>query len=223
MTEAKWLTCNDPQPMLVFLRGKASKRKLRLFEVACCRRIWHLLTDERSRRLVEVAEQYADGHPIPPGPLESAAMEAVCRFSTESALFAAARAAVKTIWDHSPDSPYPNSSHPPMVRDALAIAGNAAEAVPSEPPVQAALLRDVFGNPFRPKPILPSVWLAWNDSTIPKLAQTIYDDRAFDRLPILADALEEAGCTNADMLDHCRQPGEHVRGCWVIDLILGKE
>ena len=65
-------------------------------------------------------------------------------------------------------------------------------------------------------------WLSWNDGTIPKLAQAIYDDRAFDRLPILADALEEAGCDNADILNHCRQPGEHVRGCWVVDLLLNK-
>ena len=83
------------------------------------------------------------------------------------------------------------------------------------------LLRDVFGNPFR----LLSVqrhWLTWNDRTIPKLAQTIYDDRRFDLLPILADALEEAGCDNADILAHCRGPGPHVRGCWVVDLLLGK-
>jgi hypothetical protein len=66
-------------------------------------------------------------------------------------------------------------------------------------------------------------WAAWNDGTIPKLAQAIYEERAFDRLPILADALEEAGCDNADILAHCRQPGPHVRGCWVVDLLVGKE
>ena len=84
------------------------------------------------------------------------------------------------------------------------------------------LLREVFGNPFGPLTIDP-LWLAWNGGTVTTLAQSIYDDRAFDRLPIMADALEEAGCTNADILAHCRQPGEHVRGCWVVDLILGKE
>jgi hypothetical protein len=84
------------------------------------------------------------------------------------------------------------------------------------------LLREVFGNPLRPIVVDPS-WLSWNDSTIPKIAQAIYDERAFDRMPILADALKEAGCTNADILNHCRQPGEHVRGCWVVDLLLGKE
>jgi hypothetical protein len=65
-------------------------------------------------------------------------------------------------------------------------------------------------------------WLAWNDGTVPRIAQDIYDEWAFDRLPILADALEDAGCDNADILAHCRQAGEHVRGCWVVDLLLDK-
>ena len=88
--------------------------------------------------------------------------------------------------------------------------------------MQSTLIRDIFGNPFRPRPAVDAAWLSWNDGTLAKLAQGIYDDRAFDRLPILADALEEAGCANADILNHCRQPGEHVRGCWVVDLVLGK-
>jgi hypothetical protein len=84
------------------------------------------------------------------------------------------------------------------------------------------LLRDIFGSlPFRPVNIAPDV-LAWNDSTVVKLAQGIYDDRAFDRLLVLADALEEAGCHDADILGHCRQPGPHVGGCWLVDAILRK-
>jgi hypothetical protein len=84
---------------------------------------------------------------------------------------------------------------------------------------QCRLLRDIFGNLFRPVTLDPT----WPTPTVVGLAQTIYDNRAFDRLPELADALEGAGCTNADVLDHCREQGEHVRGCWVVDLILGKE
>ena len=80
------------------------------------------------------------------------------------------------------------------------------------------LLRDIFGNPFRPIVADP----AWLTPTVQFIAVALYQDRAFDRLPILADALEEAGCTNADVLLHCRLPGEHVRGCWVVDLVLGK-
>jgi hypothetical protein len=87
--------------------------------------------------------------------------------------------------------------------------------------VQSALLRDIFGNPFRCATIdLP--WLAWNDGAVFKIGRLIYDDRAFDRLPLLADVLEEAGCDNQEILDHCRSTGEHVRGCWVVDLLLGK-
>lgn len=77
------------------------------------------------------------------------------------------------------------------------------------------------GNHFGPAPVEPA-WLAWNDGIVVKMAQGIYDDRAFDRQPVLTDALEEAGCDDADILAHCRQPGEHVRGCWVLDLFLGK-
>jgi hypothetical protein len=223
------MACNDPQSMLVFLRGTANERKLRLFEVACCRSIWHLLADERSRRVVEVAEQYADGHPIPPGPLESAAMEAVSRFPTKSALFAAARVAVMTIWDYPPDSRhFLNSTYQPMVRDALAVAGNIAEAVPSEPPVQAALLRDIFGRPFRPlPPISPSV-LHWDSGLIRRLGAEAYEHRLLpaghldsERLAVLADAMDDAGA-DAEIVEHLRGPGPHVRGCHVVDLLLAK-
>jgi hypothetical protein len=86
---------------------------------------------------------------------------------------------------------------------------------------QAALLRCVFDNPFRPVTVAPA-WLSWNGATVPKLAQAIYDERRFGDLPILADALEEASCDNSDVLAHCRSGGEHVRGCWVVDLLLGK-
>ena len=91
----------------------------------------------------------------------------------------------------------------------------------SEREAQAALVRDIFGNPFRPTTVPPTL-LAWNDGTVPKIAQGIYEERAFDRLPILHDALLDAGCDDEDILAHCRSDGPHVRGCWVIDLILGK-
>jgi hypothetical protein len=100
---------------------------------------------------------------------------------------------------------------------------NAPATLRAEQERQANFVRDVFGPLlFRTVPVDP-LWLAWNDGTVVRLAQAIYDERAFDRLPVLADALEEAGCDNADILVHCRWPGEHVRGCWPVDLILGKE
>ena len=88
-------------------------------------------------------------------------------------------------------------------------------------PEYSCVLRDVVGNPFR-RGTLDPAWLRWNHGTIPAIARHIYDDRAFHDLPILADALEDAGCTDAAILAHCRQPGAHVRGCWVVDLLLGK-
>jgi hypothetical protein len=80
-------------------------------------------------------------------------------------------------------------------------------------------LRDLFGNPFRPV----TVEAAWLTSTVVSLARGIYDKRAFDLMPILGDALEEAGCTNEGILKHCRAGAEHIRGCWVIDRVLAKE
>jgi hypothetical protein len=87
----------------------------------------------------------------------------------------------------------------------------------------AAGLRDVFGNPFRPGPVVGPDVRTWNGGTVVKLARGIYEEGAFDRLPVLADALEDAGCGDPDLLTHCRSGGEHVRGCWAVDLLLGKE
>ncbi len=83
---------------------------------------------------------------------------------------------------------------------------------------QNSLIRDVFGNPFRPVALDP----VWRTPAVVSLAEAVYAERAFDRLPQLADALEAAGCDHADILSHCRGPGPHVRGCWVVDLLLGK-
>src|SRR5205823_4083168 len=83
---------------------------------------------------------------------------------------------------------------------------------------ETLLVREIFGNPFHPVAIEPS----WRSTNVVSLSQTIYDERAFERMPILADALEDAGCTDAEVLEHCRQPGVHERGCWVLDLVLGK-
>jgi hypothetical protein len=90
-------------------------------------------------------------------------------------------------------------------------------------PWRVALLRDIFGNPFRAAIADPS-WLSSNRGAVLELAQAIYEERSFfRRLPALADTLEEAGCTDAAILEHCRQGGLHVRGCWVVDLLLGKK
>jgi hypothetical protein len=85
---------------------------------------------------------------------------------------------------------------------------------------ESILLRDIFSNPYRPAPSLPASVLAWNEGTVVRIAEGIYEERAFDRLPILYDALLDAGCDDEALLSHCRAPGPHVRGCWAIDLLL---
>jgi hypothetical protein len=226
MTEKEWLACTDPQKMLEFLHGRATDRKLRLFGVACCRHIWYKLPDGRSRNAVEVAERFADGLAS-----ETERATAECdafnlnhyliemdefyhrsHHFRDFAVFASVAAAADTLCTDAESS-------------ATSTALRTLEVMVAEPEwnpnLQGRILRDIFGNPFRPVTINPA-WLTWNDGTVQKIAQAIYDERAFDRLPILADALEEAGCTDADILGHCRSGGEHVRGCWVVDLLLGK-
>jgi hypothetical protein len=204
MTEAGWLACTNPTPMLRFLRGKASDRKLRLFACGCCRQLWDRLADERSRRAVEAAERYADGE-IPFDECLRAADEAGAaddeRGRRQNPFWAAQIAAGFTRAIDAARQVLPNSCGREL---------------------QAALLRDLFGNPFRPVAVDPA-WLTWNGGTVPRLAQAIYDERCFDRLPILADALEDAGCHDLAILTHCRGPGPHVRGCWVVDALLGKK
>jgi hypothetical protein len=200
MTETEWSVTTDMELMLGFLRGPANDRKLRLFACACCRRAWHLLTDERSRRAVEAAERYVEGR------------------TTDSELQAAWSSAY-----HAPGTWQ-------VVVTAATLAAKAArrpvEWVPTDVVArheQAAVLRDILGPlPFR-TPRADPAWLLWNDRTVVRIAEAVYQVDAFDRMPIFADALEDAGCDDTDILNHCREPGEHVRGCWVVDQILGKE
>ena len=227
MTEAEWLACDDPTPMLEFLRAKASDRKLRLFAVGCCRRIWDRLTDDRGRLAVSISERYADGMAT-----EQELIEAAERVHHElpSDEWAVCYA-INPSWDsgYSPGgrtatNPY---AYWAAIHCADEASGNVAGGVPArsvevvvaEQGNQACLLRDIFGNPFRPVTAEPTCLT----STVLSLAEGIYADRAFDRLPILADALQDAGCEDAEILNHCRSDGPHVRGCWVVDLILGKK
>jgi hypothetical protein len=190
------------------LAANAGPRKQRLFWVAKCRRVWAWF-DERSRRAVEVAELYADGNAT------REELLAALRSVDPRVIASAACAGDEDMadgWSESIGNPPP----PPAV---WADGGTWAGAQRRE---SLALLYEIMGNPFRSTEVKP-VWLTWNNGTVSKLARAIYTDRAFDRLPLLADALEDAGCADATILAHCRSGGEHVRGCWVIDLLLGKE
>jgi hypothetical protein len=91
----------------------------------------------------------------------------------------------------------------------------------AERQAQCQLFREVFGNPFCPMALDPA-WLTWNAGAVFRIAERIYEERRFEAMPVLGDALEEAGCVNGDILDHCRGPGPHVPGCWLLDLLLDK-
>jgi hypothetical protein len=226
MTESEWQACTDPQKMLEFLEGKMSERKCRLFIVACCRRIWHLFTDERSQKAVEVAERNADGFATSVELAEAyeAARPPVHQMGMLN-VFAAYAACESCSSDLLSSLRIGGETNAQRIAHAVVVAVkreyNVNEARVIGWSRQDEFLRCIFGNLFRPVTINPA-WLTWNNSTVRKMAQAIYDERAFNRMPILADALEEPGCTNPDILAHCRQSGNHVLGCWVVDLILGK-
>lgn len=284
MTEVEWLLSSNPSAMLRSLdlpdelpQGRSripSNRKLRLFACACARLVWHHLIDDapcdrcnghgelpdpsnsgwlrgggtcpdchgtdrisRSRRAVEVAERFADNL-VTLEELEDANIYAsvAASYTATTDVFAAVANLTEVDID--------------ITATLNCIATSEAN--------KAAILRDIVGNPFRPVE-LPrcSPWLTWNDCTVPKLARSIYDARAWDEMPILADALEEAGCDNEEILRHCRGQercprclrnsgwgvdgtqadsdclpckgtgwipllSSHVRGCWVLDLLLEK-
>jgi hypothetical protein len=237
MTEQEWLECGDPQKMLGFLRGKARDRKLRLFACACCRQVWHLLPDEKVRGAVEAAERFADGL-ADAQELEAARLAALrfCRrgggapyaamecaecaetegdmlWSAGATAAYAAKAASKSRRRGPPPGWVAEYGLPAGLY--ARSAGMARKAIDA---THATILRCIFGNPSRAERVDPM----WVTRTVARLAAGIYQDRAFDHLLILADALEDAGCDDAAILGHLRGPGPHVRGCWAVDLLLGK-
>jgi hypothetical protein len=232
MTEAEWQAYEDPTGMLLFInqrramRKRVKTRKQKLFAVACCRRLWPLLIDERMRRGVEVFERFVEDQATGED-LQAAKMEMMTIWWDERAEDAAALACSQLFWDKLDDGLAVSASviradfewqQKQFGRSLEPFDGRRPNSAPTEERAQADLLRCIFGNPFRPVVFAPS----WRTETAVALAAGIYADRAFDRLPILADALEEAGCDVADILSHCRVPGPHARGCWVVDAVLGK-
>jgi hypothetical protein len=227
MNETDWLACAEPHPMLNFLDGRASGRKLRLFAAACCRRIWGVLADPLARRAVEIAEEYADGRADDDALARARRAAETARGFTDYdsveeeavgivislahrddtlAGIAAARAAEVATWAVVQGCPTEE------------LEARFAAALAAEQSAQAALLRELFGNPFRPVTPDPE----WHTTTAVQLARQMVDANDFSAMPILADALEDAGCGDEEVLAHCRGPGPHVRGCWVVDLVLEK-
>jgi hypothetical protein len=228
ITERDWLCCADPDLLILHLgsRHPISERKLRLFTVACCRRIWHAITDRRSRQAVEVAERFADGEATEKElrAAEDAAAVASRKIVARFPVYAEHELDISASLAAANSAEPPNCVFSPLRWELFYPAENAANAVAdrsAECAAQADLLRDLFGNPFHPVALDPA-WPTWNGGAVLHLARTIYDERRFEDLPVLADALEEAGCTRVDILSHCRQASVHVRGCWVLDLLLDK-
>jgi hypothetical protein len=212
--EEEWRTCQDVAMAFRYLELRhvaPGARKLRLLGCAVCSLCWERL-DDQCRQALRVAECFADG-------LAGEAEREAALAGTDRHLQQLRRGYPLTRAWHwarrlglllQPQVGF----HPDWLRPPL----------PPHPRGvgESALLREVVGDPFRARAPEPA-WLAWNGGTVPRLAATISETRGFDQMPVLADALEEAGCTDADVLRHCREAGVHVRGCWVLDQLLGRE
>jgi hypothetical protein len=235
MTEAEWLACDDPRSLLEFLRGRTSARKLRLFACACCRRVWGSFgppKEEALRHAFETAERAAEHRATVQDLEEAFDLGESVVFLDDHEEYPAVAAARPDAWEAADETAL-------ALRDYFGVyARNEAwekkareevqnavyrQAQAAEGREQVRLLRDLVGNPFRVAPVLDPAWMAWNDGVVRRLAEAIYKERAYERLPILADALEEAGCTDADLLGHLRGPGPHARGCWALDLLIGRD
>ncbi len=243
--EKEWLTGDDPgqlldmviQPHYPRVR-EFTERKFRLWSCACGRLVWERMTFATAacREVVELAERYADGE-IPVTPLEAGsrrlegALESVPDQEARArADCCAAEVALSAVWTDSDlafrsrrgpgavyflawDVEYYSAGGKELGEDAMWEFKERTERALS------GLLRDIFGNPFRPVAFSPT----WRTGTAVALAKHMYESHDFSAMPILADALQDTGCDSEDILNHCRGPGPHVRGCWVVDLVLGKE
>jgi hypothetical protein len=211
VNEDEWLSSIDPQSMLDFLHDIASDRKLRLLGVACLRASWNMLGDIRSRRAVEMTERFADSE-VSASELASVESEAWdvrdelwdSEVRDNRVWFAEAAALTSSCYEWSRAINRPAKFDYPF-------------RVPL--PEHCDLMRDLFGNPFRVV-LIDSSCLT---SAVVNLAGSIYKSSDFNLLPNLANVIEEAGCDEQLILDHCRCGDNHARGCWVLDLILGKK
>ena len=222
MTEAEWRVYESPEAMLTLMK-KASDRKHRLFQVACLRRVWHLMPNEDWRAAVALVERYADKkasdrariatcHKLHSIPYPNAAIRDAVSSALEATCKTMRRNRQHSIGTHGV------FAYTEVPEDEVASKREQFQAVlRREREVEAHLVRDIF--PFRKVKFNK----AWRTDTAVLLAAQRYESRDFSAMPILADALQDAGCDSTVILDHCRGAGPHVRGCWVVDLVLGKE
>jgi hypothetical protein len=207
-------------------RRRSGRRRLRLLACGCCRLlVWHIPVADEARRVVEAAEEYADGR------LKSAELAEVyaagtahrwVRFGPVASVGRAARGAMLASADLRAVTVAYHATR-------LALDAVRGPDYAESRRLLCVLLRDVFHYPPRPPSPLPATVLKWEKGTVVRLAQAAYDQRAeprglldATRLSVLADALEDAGCTDPELVSHLRSPEPHVRGCWAVDLVRGK-
>jgi hypothetical protein len=241
MTEEEWLACDNPTKMLTFLKDeKIPARTLVLFFAGCTRRHAHLITDPRLLRALDVAERFLfqEANERQLAYADRKAHQTARSYLGGIPGNVVPDAVDRVISDARRGTCLTGVDLDFQTRDLARVAAATTGAEENDPQwkaawtqervAQANLFRDVLGNPFRPAPpkrIMPVFrnklrsWREANNGLVAKLARAIHEERRYADLPILGDALEDAGCTNADMLAHCRQPTEHIRGCWVMELL----
>jgi hypothetical protein len=262
MTQAQWFSSTDPHEMLAFLKemrpkgllswlglrkSKVSERKLQLFACACCRRIWPLLADDRSRQAIETTELYADGlasrstfhkgvQAARAASLQSVRPRVMMGEWLAAAQARAAEAVACTLeaddpadeaatWGKEAVRAWAAQSQATNIGDPLHMPWLPYQAMSPEAAwiaegiAQCELLRDLVANPFQPLALHPS----WRSGPAVDLAKTIIQDHAYSAVAELAGVLEKAGCDNPDILRHCRETKDHARGCWALDFVLGRE
>lgn len=247
MTADEWQTKDAPRAMLEFVRGRVTTRQLRHFAAACCRAVWEVLPDDRLRAAVACIERYAAGAV---GKQELAACQSRARLAVQElglrgratalAQENAARPSAERNWEPhfaayrmaAAADAVPRAARPTervaalaesvlqafdLVVQAETVGRNVRTTYPRVFAAHAAAVRCVFGNPFHQVAFTPS----WRTEATIAIARSMYESRDFSAAPVLADALDDAGCEDARVLGHLRGGGPHVRGCWVVDGVLG--
>jgi hypothetical protein len=230
MNEEQWLTALAPGPMLDYLDGKASERKLRLIACGCARRSWGLFRYRTPREAVELAERLVDGKATAEEAAEmmeraNASAGAAPMFEQPAYMAAAATldesplAASRNVCELARQQAAREAAYevPPGHDEARAT----ELASDAEAHALARLVREVIGNPFRLVVINP-FWLHASNGIVGSLARLFDEEGRFGELPFLADALQDVGCSDEALLGHLREPLGHVRGCWALDLLLGR-
>ena len=226
MDETEWLRGAAPVRMLQFLQDRVSERKLQLFAVACCRAVWEVFRDDTSRTAILVAERYAEG--LASEEERSAARSACVHRAAAWAcanrrnVAKAAELCLTHIKDDAVGLLRAQAVSGPLAEE-LTLARARGPLTPHRTlhcwqDFQRKLLRDVAGNPFRPVCVDPR----WRTPDVLAMARAIYHEETFERFPYLWDALEEAGCDDPLIRRHLTEPALHVRGCWLVDLLLGR-